>query len=268
MQKAKELLDTMVQDYSATSKPTVVLDSVSQLETESFELQYQAGKLLVRGDNPLAAIYGWRRALEAVRSGYIRENLGRVRPEFPLRVFSARNSEEIPELILSGFNAVIVEGTEGIAKYRDYGLKIIALWNEDLNLKDFDAVMCTCRWQDTDIPGNKTRIEWIEEDLKLREDLARGQCALIYELPYVGEREEVWISWLKRLCLIAQEGTILAFSNKCPSDTWEMFQRAVDPIVTPLLVIMDSDDHQGFKKMSGHNVAGVLSGYKNLKLFV
>ncbi|NGX58794.1 MAG: hypothetical protein K940chlam3_01702 [Chlamydiae bacterium] len=255
MHKAKEILDSMVKDYSATNNPEVVLCSVFERETEFVELQYDAGKIRVRADNPFSAIFGWKRAVAAVESGYIRECLGKSQPRFSLRPIK---SENISEVIMNGYNAVVVETAENAEKFSEYGLKIICPWEEGMDLNKIDFLLVESEFHKLKVPENMTRIEVIEEELRTWEDRVRGICGLIFEFPHKGIREDLWVKWFMRLCLVAEKGTTLAFSTKCPQ-IWEALRKSIDVIHTPLMPIIETDDESApVSKMVGHNFCGTL----------
>jgi len=237
MLKTKDFFDTMIQTYCARENPGITIDSVDQKQSEDYELQYVQEKIVLKADNPFGAILGWQRALNASKSGYIRENLGRRTPRFPLRVFEG-SANEIKEAIQHGYNAVVCEPDDDRTPFLDYGLKVILKLQEPLD--DWEGV--TGVWVESELIEDdeyKTRIEMLEEDLARWEEWAQGKCDLIYQL--VHGTETVWVKWFLDLCLKAKKGTTLAFPATCPDMLWERFRQTLDLIHTPLLVAMDRD---------------------------
>jgi len=263
MLKTKDFFDTMIQTYCARENPNVSIGSVDQKQSEHYELQYVQGKIVVKAENPFGAILGWRRALDAIASGYIRENLGRRTPRFPLRVFQG-SIDKAGEAIQHGYNAVVCTQEDDLSSFLEYGLKVILKLKEPI--ENLDGVYGI--WVESELKEDdeyKTRIEMIEGDLARWEGWVDQRCQLIYQLCH--GVDAIWVRWFLNLCIKAKKGTSLAFSTSCPDLLWERFRQNLDVIQTPLLVIMDQDNDLS-DKLIDHVFAGGISMNSKPQFFI
>ena len=119
MQKNKNLVDTIFQEYSATFKvqntkqmvPRIQINSIGDRKGEAYCASYEAGLVTLEADNHKAAIYGLSHLTIGVLSGHLPEYLGSHKPKFSLRPLwlPCYAHIETPRRILEmGYNAVVV----------------------------------------------------------------------------------------------------------------------------------------------------------------
>jgi len=263
MLKAKEIFDTMIENYSASEKCPVAVDSVGFKDSESYHIQFVDGMIVLKADNPFGAILGWNRARQAAETGFIREHLGSHHPRFPIRMFQGTPAE-IDEAVRHGYNAALCTQGEDITPFRNMGLKVfLTVKNPDEEFIDVDGIFVESELiEDDEI---KTSVEILEEDLAKWEARTQGKHMLIYQLVHgTGER---WTRCFWELCLKAQRGTTLAFPASCPESFWVRLRQSLDIVPTPMLVAMDRDidlsDH-----LVDHAFCGGLSKNSNPCFFL
>jgi len=237
MLKAKDFFDSMIETYSASENPPIIVEDVGKKDSECYEIQCVEGNVTLRANNPFGAILGWKRAMHAAQTGFIRENLGTHEPRFPLRIFQGAQSE-IGSAIKLGYNAILCKADEDVSTYRDMGLKVfIAVKDPETDFNHADGIWVESNLVEED--EMKTRSEVLEEDLANWEARTGGEKTLIYQL--VHGTEEAWTRFFWELCLKAKKGTILAFPASCPDGFWKRLRQSLDIMSTPMLVVMDHD---------------------------
>lgn len=250
MVKTQEFFSSMIENYSATDKPPVAVKSVGSRSSETYSLDYQAGMIQLAADNPFGALFGYKKAQGALRSGFIRENLGKHTPRFPLRAFHGA-LDEIPAALQLGYNAVVCQKHENLDVYREYGLKIILKVSEQGELPPVDYIWVQSRLDLMD--EMTTKKEAIEGDMGCWEEWAGGKAGLIYQL--IHGSEEQWVKLFLNCAMKAKKGTLLAFSSAAPDLFWIRLRQLLHPVVTPLFVICDQNRDIS-EKCRSHNFFG------------
>lgn len=142
MQKNKNLVDTMSQEYSATFKvhnsfkmqPRIQMGAIRQNKEEAFRALYDAGIVTLDAENSLAAVFGFSQIITGVLSGHLPDYLGEKKPRFHLRPLWLSSFEKFsPRRVIElGYNAIVLpmdilneEMVAVRALCKDHGIKII-----------------------------------------------------------------------------------------------------------------------------------------------
>ncbi|MBS4167181.1 MULTISPECIES: hypothetical protein [unclassified Neochlamydia] len=156
MQKIKLLFETLRKKYSSIKAlkpyPEIHWLSIDNSGLESFRASHAAGRINIKAQGYLGAIYALQQIHTGIRSGHLADFLGHIKPRFKIRPLWIEDSikallgqphkiEEFVTTVLElGYNTIVVDQyndeinlTSLCAALQSYGLKVV------LKLSHFQA---------------------------------------------------------------------------------------------------------------------------------
>ncbi len=279
MQKNKNFVDIMCQEYSATlktqnrkpMKPHINIISIGEEKSEYYLAKYEGGQISIQASQSAIAVTALADLQVGVRSGHFPEYLGTRKPQLPLRpLWPERAGPHSARRILElGFNAIVVDGSKEREKivelcehYHAHNIQVIC------QVQSIEELERAGQGRGKGLPDkwlyksqigqtlqvkhtaslNTTILDRLEQELQTMEAAAKNKGLLFY-LPYFPKQsEEKQARWCEYLSKVAGRYTHLAFpavvakqdGQKQLHPFWQLLRMAIDPIETPLLPVVDA----------------------------